>query len=214
MKKIMILLMVMVITGCATHAEIEMPGVSEVYNEAFDNKTLSYQIMYSQPEPGMFNANKQMPMKPLKESKLSVASSATLRKMPEYIFEQLPTNVKRGEVGFSDYNLLIELTAKHKKGPAYADYEAMKSFGKSFLTLGLGSAEYDIIADFNVQYSLIKKDGTKIYSKKYTVNDRVDHERGKLESFNAVNDYSGKMLEKHLVMTLNDFFNETKKYQL
>ena len=214
MKKISMLLMVLVITGCATHAQIDMPGVQEVHNEALNNKSLSYEIMYSQPEPGMFNAHKQLPMKPLKDSKLSIASAATLKKLPDYIFDQLPSNVKRGEQGQADYNLLVEITANHKRGPAYSDYEAIKSFGKSFITLGFGSSEYDIIADYNVQYSLLRNDGTKVYSKRYTVKDRADHERGALENFNSLNDYAGKLLEKHLIITLNNFFNESGKYQL
>ena len=99
----------------------------------------------------------------------------------------------------------VELVSHHKQGPAYADYEAGKSFGKGLLTLGFASAEYDIIADFEATYALYYQDKA-VFSKKYSVKDQVDHERGDFESFNSLNDYVGQMLEKHLILTLNNFF--------
>ena len=148
-----------------------------------------------------------MPLVPFNQAEFSVASAATLKKLPDYIFQQLPSTVKRADGSNSDLKIVVALIAHDKKGPAYADYEAGKSFGKSLLTLGLASSEYNIVADFDVKYSLYS--GTNlIFSKNYTVKESVDHERGTLEGFNSLNDFAGQLLEKHIILTLNNFFKE------
>jgi hypothetical protein len=207
MKKIFALCLAVLLTGCATHANIEMPAVSKVYDEVYENKSISHRILYSQPKPGIFTGEEQMPMVPLEEAQLSVASAATLRDLSDYIYEQLPSTVSRAAPGKGDYELVVELTARDKKGPAYADYEFGKSLAKGLVTLGFGSAEYDLIADFDVVYSL-QSGGNTLHEKSYTVYESVDHERGDFESFNSLNDYTGQLLEKHLITTLNEFFQE------
>lgn len=207
MKKIILLLGTLVLAGCATHADIKMPVVTQVHNSAYENKSMSYDILYSQPKPGIFSGGEQLPLKPLNEAELSVASVATLQKLPDYIFKQLPSTVKRIDSGNADYKLKVELVAHDKHGPTYADYEAAKSFGKNLITMGLASAEYNIVADFDAKYVLYKQ-GEEFFSKEYKVKDQIDHERGDLESFNTLNDYAGQMLEKHLILTLNNFFSE------
>lgn len=207
MKKLVLLCLIVVMSGCATHANIQMPAVTQVYNQSFDGKSMSYEIMYSQPKPGIFSGGEQMPMSPLEKAELSIASAATLKKLPDYIFKQLPSTVKRAENGQGDFKLVIELTARDKKGPAFADYEFGKSFFKNLLTLGFASSEYDIIADFDVNYRLYSGE-QEVFSKLYKVNESVDHERGDFESFNSLNDFTGQLLEKHLILTLNDFFKQ------
>jgi len=207
MKKLLVALMALTMAGCATHANIEMPAVSQVYDTAYEDKSISHEVFYSQPKPGVFTGGEQLPMAPLAEAELSVASASVLRDLPNYIYEQLPASVKRASPEQADYNLVVELTAHHKKGPAYADYEMGKSFGKDLLTLGFGSSEYDIIADFDVAYKLVG-DSETIFEKSYTVKESVDHEKGDFEGYNSLNEYTGQMLEKHLILTLNDFFQE------
>ena len=207
MKYIFSLSLACSVIGCATHATIEMPAVTQVYNKSFENKTFSYEILYSQPKPGVITGGEQMPLVPLEHAELSVASAATLKKLPDYIFEQLPSSVKRAGEGQSDFKLVVELIAHDKKGPAYSKYEAGKSIGKNLLTLGLGSAEYNIVADFDSEYRLYKGE-QEVFAKSYKVDESVDHQRGDFESFNSLNDYSGQLLEKHLILTLNDFFKE------
>jgi hypothetical protein len=184
-----------------------MPAVTQVYNNAFTNKTFGYEILYSQPKPGIFSGGDKMPLLPLEKSEMSIASAATLKNLPDYIYKQLPSSVIRDQSGNGDFKLIVELTAYNKKGPAYSDYEFGKSFGKNLLTFGLASSEYNIVANFNAKYRLISS-GKEIFSKNYKVNESVDHERGDFDSFNTLNDYSGQLLEKHLILTLNDFFKE------
>ncbi|MGB5446125.1 MAG: hypothetical protein WBM99_11530 [Psychromonas sp.] len=206
MKKVLILLGAVVLTGCATHADIKMPAVTKVHNPVYENKTLNYEILYSQPKPGVFTGGEQLALAPLEKAELSVASASTLKELPKFIFEQLPVSVKH-LVNSADLTLKLELTAHDKKGPAYADHEFTKSLGKNLLTLGLASEEYNIVADFDVKYSLIQ-DNKEIYSKEFKVRDEVDHERGDFDSFNTLNEFTSQILEKHLILTLHDFFTE------
>ncbi|WP_257291722.1 hypothetical protein [Endozoicomonas sp. ONNA1] len=207
-KSIFTLLLVAFITGCAQHATIEMPYVEATHNEAWKDKKFDYDILYSQPKPGVFSGGEQLPLKPIEEAELSVASSATLKNFSNYLIKQLPEGIKLGSNTDYDYKLIVEMEAKDKKGPAYADYNAGESFAKGMLTLGFAASEYEIIADFTVTYKLLKSDGDKIIEYSYKVSDSVPHERGDFESFNSLNDYSGQLLEKHMIITLNDFIKK------
>lgn len=207
MKFLFISIVLVLASGCATHAKIESPVVSEVRHPVYENKSFHTEVYYSQPQPGIFNGSKQLPLVPLDEATLSVASAMVMSRFESMVERQLPpSSVISGQLG-SDYMLRVELVCNNKKGPVYADHEFLKSVGKGILTLGLASSEYDIIADFNVKYELIKG-GDVLFEKSYDVAEQVDHERGKFESINSVNDYPPVLFEKHLLLTLNDFFVE------
>ena len=207
MKLFLVISLFVVLGGCATHAKIDTPSVTEVRHPIYENKSFHADVYYSQPEPGIFNGHKQQPLVPLKDAQLSVASAVTMKKFSSLVEAQLPPTASIKAKDLSDYVLRVELVCEDKKGPVYADHEFIKNIGKSFLTLGLGSSEYNIIADFSIKYEVIKGD-TELFSKVYTVNESVDHERGKFESYSSVNDYPSVLLEKHLLLTLNDFFIE------
>lgn len=207
MRNLVLFFVLLVLTGCATHANIKMPMVSEVRDSRYENKSLSYEIYYSQPKPGIFTGGEQLPLVPLNQAELSVASSRVLRVFPAIIFQQLPSTVKRVDAGNGDFNLRIELVARHKHGPVYADYEVTKSLGKSLVTLGLGSSEYNIVADFNANY-ILSKSGAEVFSKEFAINEQVDHERAQFESYGTLTEFKGQLLEKHLILSTNDFFTE------
>ncbi|WP_160060966.1 hypothetical protein [Psychromonas sp. L1A2] len=204
MKKIILLLMMSVLAGCATHAEIKMPVTTKVHDAAYENKSLNYEILYSQPKPGVFSGGEQLPLVPLEKAELSIASASTLKELPKLIFEQLPVSVKY-LANNPDLILKLEITAHDKHGPAYADYEFAKSFGKNLLTLGFASSEYNIVADFDAKYILEQK-GEVIFTQDFRVRDEVDHEKGDFDSFNSLNEYTSQILEKHLILTLHEFF--------
>lgn len=199
-----------VLTGCATPAQISMPVVQKVSHEVFVDKRFTYDLLYSQPEPGVFSSGEQQAMQPIEQAKLSVASAKALHNVKRFIEEQLPASSTVVQEGSGDFDLMIKLKAKHKKGPAYADFEAAKSFGKSLLTMGFGSSEYDIVADFEVTYEL-QRQGRTLFTKHYVVEDSVDHQRGKLDGFEVLNVYAAEMLEKHMMLTLNDFFKSASQ---
>ncbi|MDE2000060.1 MAG: hypothetical protein KGI91_16565 [Burkholderiales bacterium] len=196
------------LAGCATHAQINVPALERVHSSAFENKAFGYEILYSQPRPGVFSGGDQLPLVPLDKAELSVASAVTLKKLPEYIYDQLPADVKKADPKNADYVLHVELVAHDKKGPAYADYQTGKTTAMKLISLGLASANYEIIADFDAKYTLLSH-GRVVAEKSYVVKDSVDHQRGDFENFNSLNDYTGQMLEKHLIITLNDFFKSS-----
>ena len=206
MKKVVLLLIIAVLGGCATHAEIKMPTVTKVHSAVYENKTLNYEVLYSQPKPGVFSGGEQLPLVPLEKAELSVASASTLKELPKLIFNQLPVSVKHLAEN-PDLTLKLEITAHDKKGPAFSDHEFAKSLGKNLLTLGFGSSEYNIVADFDAKY-ILEQNGKVIFAKDFKVRDEVDHEKGDFDSYNTLKEFTSQMLEKHLILTLHEFFTE------
>ncbi|MFQ3195724.1 MAG: hypothetical protein ACI9N3_002565 [Colwellia sp.] len=210
MKKVLILLGLIVLSGCATHAEITMPTVTNVHDSAYENKTLNYEVLYSQPTPGIFSGGEQLPLIPLNKAELSVASASALKELPKFIFNQLPVSVKY-IANNAELTLKLEITAHDKKGPAYSDHEFTKSLAKNLLTLGLASSEYNIIADFDVKYALVHN-GKEVFSKEYKIKEEVDHEKGDFDAYNTLNEFTSQILEKHFILTLHNFFTEAAAY--
>ena len=207
MKKIIFLLGAMVLGGCSTHANIQMDGVTQVRNEIYENKSMTYEILYSQPKPGLFSGGEQLPLKPLNESKMSYYSASTLQYLPEFIFKQLPSTVKIITSGEADYKLKVELVAHDKDGLVYPDPKWIQSIFIGILTIGLGPQKYDIVADFDIKYTLYKQ-GKEFFVKEYNVKDEVGHGILFFDDFTSLNYYIGLMLKKHLILTLNNFFSE------
>ena len=197
------------LTGCATHGVVTIPVKAPIDNPAFEGKTFTTQLFYSQPEPGLFTTGKQLPLKPIEDAQLSVGASRVLSHFNDLFKRQLPEGSIFVNKGPSDYTLVIELYAKDKFGPSYADYDALLSLGKKLLTLGLGSSEYTIIADFNVKYKLKDSKGNILYKKDFSVNEKVDHEKDAFDSFAMGDDLASELLEKNIVLTMNDFFKST-----
>ena len=134
-----------------------------------------------------------------------------LQKMATYLQSQMPPTTKHVEKGQpSDMMLVVEMEVYVRRGPAYSDHQFAKSVAKGMLSLGLAPSDYKIIADFDVKYSL-KQEGRELISKAYKINDSVKHQKGDFEKFSTLDDYSAQMLEKHMVLTLNDFLKEAAK---
>lgn len=206
---IFVLLFASVLTGCATHGEVNIPVKVAVDNPEFRGKVFSSEVLYSQPEPGVFSEGKQLPLKPIENAQVSVGASRVLSRFKELFMRQLPAEASLGAKENSDYTFTVELYAKDKKGPSFADFDLLASTGKSLLTLGLGSSEYTIIADFDVIYKIKDSDGNTLHEKSFSVFEEVDHEKGKLDGFDVGDDLAAKLLEKHIVLTMNDFFSST-----
>lgn len=204
-----LLILVLTTTGCATHAKIDIPATSKVNTANWQGKSFSLDIYYSQPEPGIFTAGDQQELKPLKDAKLSVGAVQVLTNLPQTIMNQLPMNSIYTESSDTDYTLCVELVAHNKRGPTYADYELGKSLAKGLLTLGMGSDEYNIVADFDVKYTLTDRSGQS-YEKAVAVKDIIDHERGSFELKDNTYDYAAELLKKHIMFTSSAFLNEAK----
>ena len=54
----------------------------------------------------------------------------------------------------------------------------------------------------------MEQDGNVIFTKNFKVKDEVDHEKGDFDSYNTLNEFTSQMLEKHLILTLHEFFTE------
>lgn len=190
--------------GCATHAVVEQAVVQKVNSEKFQNKAFSYEVLYSQPKPGMFTGGEQLPLTPIENAELSVASAKVLGRLNEVLRANLPDSVKLvDEQG--DFSLHVAITARDKKGPAFADYDMAASIGKSLLTMGLGASEYTIIADFDVEYSLLNASNEVIHKNTFKVNEELDHEKGQWETNQVGDKLAEQLLEKHINLTLQQF---------
>jgi hypothetical protein len=196
--------------GCANHAKIEVPTTTKVSSPCWDERSFNVDIYYSQPEPGFFNSAEQLELKPLSEAKLSVGAVQVLANLPRTLMNQLPTNSSYSENDDADYLLTVELIAHHKRGPTYSEWETLKNFGKSMITLGLGADEYDIIADFNIKYILASSSGES-FEKEFIVKDSVDHERSAIEFKNNTSDYAADLLSKHIMLTSSEFLEEASE---
>lgn len=208
MKLLGALVVVSFIAGCATHGEVTVPVKQAVENPKFDNKTISSEVLYAQPKPGIFSGGEMQELKPIENAELSVGASRVLARFKELFARQLPLTTKMGPTGETDFTLITELTAHDKSGPAYADYDMAASMGKKFITLGLGSSEYTIRADFDVTYKLQNETGETLLTKTFHVEDSIDHERGGFDGFDIGEDLAAKLFEKNIILTMNDFFTE------
>ena len=196
--------------GCATHAKIDMPVISKVNSTKWQGKTFRYEVFYSQPKPGVFSSGEQEELKPLSEATLSVGSAQVMTILPQILADQLPVNTVLTDSEKADYRLRVEMVAHHKLGPAYPDYKTGKNLAKGLLTLGMGADEYDIVADFDVKYSLTSKEG-KEFEKEFTVNDSIEHERSSIEFKNNTFDYASELLRKHIMVTSSAFLKEASQ---
>ena len=194
----------LIINGCATHAVVEQTVVEKINSQNFENKSFKYNILYSKPKPGIFSGGEQLPLTPIEQAELSVASAQVLGRLNEILKSNLPNSVSIVS-SQGDYGLSIAITAKNKKGPAFADYDMAASMGKSLLTLGLGSSEYTIIADFDIQYSLQDAKGREIHTNTYKVLEELDHEKSKFDGNDIGHSLAEQLLEKHINITLQDF---------
>ena len=211
MKVFSILVISLILTGCGTHAKIDVPVTSKVDNSAWFGKKFHYSVRYSQPTPGVFSGGEEQPLVPLKQAKISQGAAMAFNRLADAIYNQYPLGVKRGGQDQYDYLLEIDLIAREKSGPAYPDYQMAESFGANVLTLGLAPANYDIIADFDVTYRLVDMNKEVLYEKEYKVHDSVEHQRKDFDSLNSLYGFSAQLFEKHIALTLSNFLSLSAK---
>jgi len=200
--------LLLVLSGCAQQASIDVPAVQSTYVPEWENKYFTTEVLYSQPMPGIISGGEQIDYVPLDEATFSIASSKVMSKFNDYITQQLPKGVMFTTEDQYDYKLLVKLKARHKKGPTYPDHDFTESLGKGLLTFGFAPQEYTIVADFDVQYSLQHSSGKVVLEKSYVIEDDVSHERGRTESMSTTYDYAAQLLERHLILSLSDFVKE------
>ncbi|WP_024952655.1 hypothetical protein [Cobetia crustatorum] len=110
-----------------------------------------------------------------------------------------------------DYRLQVEILAHENRGPVYLDYLMAINLPKNLLTFGIANEDFDIIADFNVEYRLYDKNERLLFSKDYAVKDSVPHQAGNFDFGNRIFLPAQNMMKKYLLLTMNDFFHHASR---
>jgi len=214
MKRILILsLFVVFITGCANPAQIKEPILADLSNDLWQQKTLSYQVNYAQPTPGIFTGGDVVELQPIRNVSKSIYSSKILSTLDDHIKTNIPNNIKFIEDSkSSDYRMEIDLIAFHKKGPAYSDYLDLANWTKFFLTLSMNYVhDYDIIADYKLNCRLYDKNDNLIHENGYKVKDVLEHEEYKYNITSSDDILASALFKKHISININNFFKELEK---
>lgn len=202
-------IMIAGVSGCASNARINPSMMERASGMHWEGKAIAYEVSISQPEPGVFSGGEQQPMTPLNQANLSVGTRRALQDLNSYLENNLPQGASLAHAGNSDLQLSVELTAYDKKGPAYLDHQFTESLAKGLLTLGLAPSDYEVIADFKVNYRLQDAEGVVWHENDYRVQESVDHQKGDFD-FDDQWLYARQMMEKHINITLGDFFTEAR----
>ncbi len=80
----------------------------------------------------------------------------------------------------------------------------------TIITLTLGALSYDLVADFDVTYELVKGDKI-LFKKNYDVFESLGHKESAFSSFNVDIDASMELFEKHIRLTNAQFWNDFKQ---
>lgn len=199
------LVVLFILGGCASHPDIKFKMFQPISSDAFNNKTFKYEVFYSQPEPGIFLISReQQAFAPLEQANVSLAATKTLTNLPNIINQQLPHSVVLTQSN-PEYLLKIFIKAHDVAGPAFADFEGVKSLVKHMFTLGLGSDEFNIVADYDIRYELYNNN-KKILSKEYKINESLDDERSMSDSFDNPSRYAVQIFDEHMIETTHNFF--------
>lgn len=208
-------LALLVMAGCASRAEIDMPIIQPVQSLAYEHKTFYPDIYYCQPQANLFSGAATQAMRPLGSAKLPRASSPPMKNFDLLLREQLPsTSMITHDVREKDYRLKVEIQAHENRGPVYLDYLMAKNLPMNLLTFGIANEDFDVIADFEVVYSLYDKDDQLLYRKDYTVKDSVPHQTGNFDLGDRMLMPARDMMKKYLQLTMNDFFIQASQPSL
>ncbi|WP_158774067.1 hypothetical protein [Cobetia sp. L2A1] len=212
MKTALAGLAMLLMTGCASRAQIDVPVVQPVQTQAYEHKAFFPDIYYSQPEANLFSGAAQQAMQPLGNVRLSHVCSPAMTNFDQLLREQLPsTSSITHDARAGDYRLQVEIMAHENRGPVYLDYLMAINLPMNLLTFGIANEDFDIIADFNVEYRLYDKDEKLLFSKDYTVRDSVPHQAGNFDIGNRIFLPAQNMMTKYLLLTMNDFFNNASR---
>lgn len=215
MNKLVKLITALIITtlvGCASPGKVDMPYVKSHDIPQMEQKRISYDITYQAPEYGTFVDGEMLPPMHISKARLNGDTRIILNNFSQILASQIPSNAVVINSGTGDYKLSLHIKAYDAEGPVVIENLFAETLLKETLTLGMASNEQEIVANFEITYSLFDNNGTKVISKTYKVTDSVDHEKSDYE----VADINGKRLtgdlfKKHVTLTLNEFVEETAK---
>jgi hypothetical protein len=194
------------LVGCATAARIDVPPQKTAVT-TWQQYLIGYQINYSQPKPGFLGSREQLPLTPLAQAELSAASRTILQNLPNVVAKRIPAKVVAAHEP-RHYTLVMDLVAREVRGPTYAERQHLSSIASNLVTLGFASADYKLIADFDVRYRLLDSRGGVISDRSYQPQEQLDHEHGDFELVQTLYSHAALLLERHVSLTLDDFFSQ------
>lgn len=174
--RLLALLPALALAGCATHAVIKDEPVTRVEDPAWAGKTVLITPRYSQPATGFLSGNDPLPAAKLEDAEKGSDVPAQLDAFRQALADTLPAGTQVVTSGAHDYELVAELTAYDAEGPAYADYRVGPTIIKRIITVGLGSAEHFITADYTLKLKLLGPDGNLLQSRGFQIQERLRHQ--------------------------------------
>ena len=155
-----------------------------------------------------------LPTMQISEARMNGSTRTVINNFNQILATQLPSNALVVNSGEGDYKVVAHIKAFDGEGPVTVEDLIGETLLKETLTLGLASNEQEIVANFEVTYTVVDSNGSELISKSYKVNDRVEHEKSDYE----IADINGKRLtgelfKKHITLTLNEFVKEISNLQ-
>jgi hypothetical protein len=199
----------LVLMGCTTAGNVDMPYVKAPDVERLEKATVSYEISYQAPEAGLFKDDELLPKMPISEAKLNHNTRLVVNKFNQILASQLPSNALVVNDSHSDYTLTMHIIATDADGPVFVKDNHAETLLKETLSLGFASNEQDIVADFKVIFSAIDHEGNALLSKEYVIKESIDHEKSDYDFADLSGEtLTGKLFEKHVLLSLNDFMRQ------
>lgn len=193
------------LVGCATPANIPEGPDSKIQSPAYTGKTINYDLLYKQPKSGKSSSDTQLDYLPVSAHKLSYESEMSFENIDDVINNWLPVGMASTKSVNSDYKLNVKVSSPLARGPSYADFHFFETWYKNVFTLGFAPSYYEIVADYDVEYQLLKN-GSLVYSQNYEIRKSVDHQRGDFTHMKHLRTYSSKLFKSTLADSMNDFF--------
>ena len=214
LTKLASIVAVATLVGCATPGQVDMPHVKAHDVQIMEQKKVAYEVTYQAPEYGVFVDGEMLPTMQISEARLNGSTRTVINNFNQILATQLPSNALIINSGKGDYKVVAHIKAFDGEGPVTVEDLIAETILKETLTLGLASNEQEIVANFEVTYTVFDLNGSELISKTYKVNDSVEHEKSDFE----IADINGKRLtgelfKKHITLTLNEFVKEISNLQ-
>lgn len=213
-KIILASILLVTLSGCATHGKVEIPHTQNYDVEIMEKKKISYEITYQAPTYGFFGDGDMQESMPISEARLNSNIRMVLNNFNPILASQLPSNALIINAGDSDYKVLVHIKAFDGNGPVTLEDLLGETMLKEMLSLGIAAKEQEVVANFQITYSVTDSHGKELITKNYKVNDSIEHEKGDYETDIGGNRLTGDLFKKHVTLTLNKFVKEVSKLKI
>lgn len=202
--RLLAILPVLLLVGCATPAVIKEDPVSRSDDPAWVGKTVLISARYGQPGAGELSLDGNASEKP-EVAKLDDDVRIQLEAFRKALADTLPAGTQVVTSGDHDYKLEAVLTAYDAEGPAYADYRVGPTVIKRIITAGIGSAEYFITADYSLKLRLLESNGNLLQSRGFQIQERVPHQSDWHDGWSEIDALKLTLFKRSLNRVLTEF---------